>query len=165
MPRALFTLAVILGVVVLPMQPQEQPLKASGHYFVCLDRRPGERWQRLSRSDRRRPCVAGLRASGDDRRHRSANRTHSSHRIHAKKNEERDRRTRVMLTPCNPVSLDPFRVGKNQNSPGCQTTFAGKETLFRCANQDTAGRKRRYPGSRADRNLLRARSRLRGDCD
>jgi hypothetical protein len=35
MQRALFTLAVILGAVVLPMQSQEQPLKASGHYLFA----------------------------------------------------------------------------------------------------------------------------------
>ncbi|MGA7925152.1 MAG: hypothetical protein WCA20_04040 [Candidatus Sulfotelmatobacter sp.] len=35
MQRALFALAVILGAIVLPMQPQEQPLKASGHYLFA----------------------------------------------------------------------------------------------------------------------------------
>ena len=35
MRRALFTLAVILGAIVLPMKPQEQPLKASGHYLFA----------------------------------------------------------------------------------------------------------------------------------
>jgi hypothetical protein len=35
MQRASFTLAVILGAIVLPMQPQEQPLKASGHYLFA----------------------------------------------------------------------------------------------------------------------------------
>jgi hypothetical protein len=33
--RTLFALAVILGAIVLPMQPQEQPLKASGHYLFA----------------------------------------------------------------------------------------------------------------------------------
>jgi 56kDa selenium binding protein (SBP56) len=35
MQRALFTLAVILGAIVLPMEPQERPLKASGHYLFA----------------------------------------------------------------------------------------------------------------------------------
>ena len=35
MQRTLFALAVILGAIVLPMQPQEQPLKASGHYLFA----------------------------------------------------------------------------------------------------------------------------------
>ena len=35
MQRFLFALAVILGAIVLPMQPQELPLKASGHYLVA----------------------------------------------------------------------------------------------------------------------------------
>jgi hypothetical protein len=35
MQRALFALAVILGAIVLPMQPQEQPLKTSGHYLFA----------------------------------------------------------------------------------------------------------------------------------
>jgi hypothetical protein len=35
MQRALFTLAVILGAIVLPMEPQEQPLKAPGHYLFA----------------------------------------------------------------------------------------------------------------------------------
>jgi hypothetical protein len=35
MRRILFALAVILAAIVLPMQPQEQPLKASGHYLFA----------------------------------------------------------------------------------------------------------------------------------
>ncbi len=35
MQRTLFALAVIFGAIVLPMQPQEQPLKASGHYLFA----------------------------------------------------------------------------------------------------------------------------------
>lgn len=35
MQRVLFALALILGATVLPMQPQEQPLKASGHYLFA----------------------------------------------------------------------------------------------------------------------------------
>ncbi|GAC1618076.1 MAG: hypothetical protein PVS2B2_08920 [Candidatus Acidiferrum sp.] len=35
MQRALFTLAVILGAIALPMQSQERPLKASGHYLFA----------------------------------------------------------------------------------------------------------------------------------
>jgi hypothetical protein len=35
MQRTLFALAVILGAIVLPLQPQEPPFKASGHYLFA----------------------------------------------------------------------------------------------------------------------------------